>query len=208
MKLIGSALSPYALRVILAARAKGLDLPIEEPAGGTRTPQYLALNPIGKVPVLVDGTVAIPESDVILSYLEDRFPNPSLLPGNADERANARLLVRLIDTYCVPSFGPFIQNDKAAIATALERIDSSLGYIEHFRRDGRFASGDTLSIADCALIPFFVPMDLLQAAFGTIDLVKKRPKLAAWWTRSRETDLGQFAAKEMTAAVQRLSQQR
>src|SRR6185436_17627775 len=97
MKLLGSTLSPYALRVLIAARAKGIDLPIEEPVGGTRTPAFLALSPIGKVPVLVDGALVLPESNVILAYLEDRFPTPALLPGDAAQRANVRLLVSLID---------------------------------------------------------------------------------------------------------------
>lgn len=207
MKLIATMLSPYALRIVIAARAKGIDLPVDEPAGGTRTAEFLALNPIGKIPVLVDGPLVLPESDVILSYLEDRLPKPSLLPGDAVQRANARLLVRLIDTYCAPSFGPFFQNDAAAIKVALERIDISLGYIDHFRRDGAFASGDAFSIADCALIPFFIAFEMLPPQFGTSDLVKKRPRLAAWWQHARVSEHGSYAIKLMSEAAQKFLQQ-
>jgi len=198
MKLIGSPLSPYATRVMLAARFKGIDLLVEPPEGGPRSAALLALNPIGKVPVLIDGALVLPESDVIVSYLEDYLPQPTLFPGDATQRANARLLVRLLDTYSVPSFGPFFASDSAAVATALQRIDASLGYLEHFRIDGEFASGDAFSAADCALIPFFNAFEGLQDRFGTLDLVRKRPLLAAWWSRARATDLGVFA-REATA---------
>jgi glutathione S-transferase len=201
LKLIGGALSPYAVRVMLAARFKGIELAIEPPATGPRSAEHLARNPIGKVPVLVDGALVLPESDVIVAYLEDRMPLPTLFPGDAAQRSNVRLLCRLIDTYSAPSFGPFIANDQQAIAVAMERIDASLGYIDHFRLDGEFASGDAFSAADCALIPFFNAFEGLQEPFKTYDLVRKRPRLQAWWERARATELGQFARAAIAAAV-------
>lgn len=201
MKLLASTISPYAMRVMLAARAKGLDLAIEEP--DLHTPQFRAINPIGKIPVLIDGPLVLPESDVILNYLEERYPQPSLLPGSPADRSNARLLVRLIDTYSEPSLSVFFQPEKEPIALALTRIDTSLGYIDHFRKDGAFASGDAFSIADCALIPFFFAFDQLQGGFGTMDLVNKRPKLGAWWKRARNSPLGAYAFDEMSKGLVR-----
>jgi glutathione S-transferase len=201
MKLIGNALSPYAVRVMLAARFKGIALVIEAPAGGPRAAEHVARNPIGKVPVLLDGELVLPESDVIVNYLEDRVPTPTLFPGDAAQRANARLLTRLLDTYSAPSFGPFMQNDQAAIAVAMQRIADSLRYIDHFRRDGAFASGDAFSIADCALIPFFHIFEVLQKPFGTYDLVRKYPQIDAYWTRTKQTELGAFARTAIDQAV-------
>jgi glutathione S-transferase len=208
MKLFGTALSPYATRVMIAARFKGVELAIERAPFGTRSREHLTRNPIGKVPVLVDGDVVLPESDVILSYLEDRFPEPTLYPGDAAARANARLLCRLIDSYSAPSFGPFLANDAPAIALASERIDSALGYIDHFRRDGQFASGDAFSAADCALIPFFHAFSGLQGRFHTYDLVRKRPRLDAWWSRARASALGAYACTAIDEAVAELFKQR
>ena len=209
MKLIGSALSPYAARVMIAARSKGIDLPMEAPEGGPRSAAHLAISPIGKIPVLVDGSLVLPESDVILAYLEDLHPEPTLFPGDAAARANIRLVVRLWDTYSAPSFGPFVENsDQAAIATARERIDSALGYVDHFRRDGEFASGPAFSAADCALIPFFHIMELLQGGFGLFDYVHKRPKLEAWWERTKDSDIGTFARGAIDEAVAKMFQER
>lgn len=200
MKLLGSALSPFAMRVILAARYKRIALPVEPPPS-TRTREYLALNPIGKVPVLRDAELVLPESEVILAYLEDRFPSPTLYPGDPAERANVRLMCRLIDNYSVPSFGPFLANDAAGIATALQKIDSSLGYIDHFRRDGEFASGSVFSAADCAFIPFFHIFEQLDSGFGTWKFVQKRPRLEAYWSRTKQTELGAFARSAIDEAV-------
>jgi len=205
MKLIGDALSPYAARVMIAARWKGVDLPCEAPEGGPRTAQHLASNPVGKVPVLIDDGLVLPESDVIVSYLEDRFPTPTLFPGDAIQRANARLLTRLLDTYSAPSFGPFLQNDEREIAVAMQRIADSLRYIDHFRIDGRFAVGDAFSIADCALIPFFHTFEglqtMTQGRFKTYDLVRQYPRLQAWWERAKASEIGAFARAAIDAAV-------
>jgi glutathione S-transferase len=201
MKLIGDALSPFAVRVIIAARYKGIELEVIPAAGGSRTAEHLARNPIGKVPVLLDGELVLPESDVIVNYLEDRAPTPTLYPGDARQRANARLVARLIDAYSVPSFSPFLRNDAAAIAVAKQRIADSLRYIDHFRFEGEFAAGPAFSIADCALIPFFNAFEALQNPHATYDLVREYPRLDAWWQRARESELGQFARAEIGRAV-------
>jgi glutathione S-transferase len=201
MRLIGDALSPYAVRVMLAAQYKGIELAVEPAAGGPRGPEHLARNPIGKVPVLIDGELLLPESDVIVHYLEDRVPTPSLLPGDAAQRARARLLARIIDNYCAPSFGPFMQQDQDAITLALHRIDTALGYIDHFRPDSEFAAGDQFSVADCALIPFFHTFELLQEPFKVFDMVRSRPRLEAWWRRSCNTELCNFACSAIDRAI-------
>lgn len=205
LKLIGSALSPYALRVLLAARHKGIELTVDPPDGGTRGAEHLRRNPVGKIPVLIDGTLVLPESDVIVSYLEDRFPTPTLLPGDAVQRATARLLPRLIDTYGPGSFGAFLQDDRPGIAVALQRITDCLRYIDHFRPDAEFAAGAAFSTADCALIPFFCIFERLQSGFQTLDLVRAHPRLDAWWARARASDAGTFAGSALDAALRQLS---
>ena len=97
MRLYSFELSPYAARARLAVYRKGLDVEIvEPPEGGPAGEAYRAINPLGKVPALVldDGTV-IPESAVIVEYLEDRFPTASLLPRAPEDRARARLIARV-----------------------------------------------------------------------------------------------------------------
>ena len=72
----------------IARRVKRLDITLVPPPGGVRSDAYRAINPLGLVPALVieDGTV-LPESDLIVEYLDERFPEPRLLPDDADRRA-------------------------------------------------------------------------------------------------------------------------
>ena len=56
--------------------------------GAARTPEFLALNPAGKVPVLVDGELTLTESGAIIDYIGEKFPASGLAPRNAAARAN------------------------------------------------------------------------------------------------------------------------
>ncbi|MDZ4736004.1 MAG: glutathione S-transferase family protein [Rhodospirillaceae bacterium] len=71
----------------------------------TRSPEFLKLNPRGKVPTIVDNGFAIWESSAIAEYLEERYPQKSLLPGDAKQRANARRLVAEADSYVARFMG-------------------------------------------------------------------------------------------------------
>lgn len=70
MKLYGSIASPYVARVVMYAKIKGIDLPAQEtPGGSLKSPEYLKLNPIGKVPALEVNGQAFGESTIICDYL-------------------------------------------------------------------------------------------------------------------------------------------
>nr|QQZ49826.1 glutathione S-transferase family protein [Phenylobacterium glaciei] len=83
-------LSPYAQKVKIALREKGQPFQAVSPGGlgaGGAQGDFLAANPRAEVPALVDGETAIFDSTIILEYIEDRWPNPALLPASPAERA-------------------------------------------------------------------------------------------------------------------------
>lgn len=99
--------SPYAWRVWLALEHMGI--PYERKVlsfsdGDLRKPEFLALNPRGKVPVIVDGGLTLYESAAILEYLDDAYPDcgKRLLPGAASDRALVRRMVCETDNYVGP----------------------------------------------------------------------------------------------------------
>jgi glutathione S-transferase len=199
MKLYGALASPYVARVALFARLKGLDLAPVMPEGGIKSPAFLALSPMGKMPVLeVDGT-AIPESEVICEYLEDLHPGTGGLAGSPLDRARARALARIFDIYVSPSGGILFRNmdpktrDAAAVATALQALDTGFGYIEHFVQ-GPYAAGATLSLADCTLLPSFAIFKKTAfPAFGVKDPTLGDDKLGRWWrTAANDAVAGPF----------------
>ena len=96
MRLIDAARCPYCARVRIALAEKGIAYEPVEIDLGNRPAWIYDLNATGKVPVLDDGFV-LPESAVIMEYLEDRYPDPPLLPADLAARAEARLRVFRFD---------------------------------------------------------------------------------------------------------------
>jgi glutathione S-transferase len=123
MKLVDAARCPYCARVRIALHEKGLDHETVE-VDLTDRPQWLLdLNPPkGRVPVLDDG-FTLPESEVIMGYLEDRYPDPPLLPADAGARAEARLLVHRFDDALGDDYYAFRRNEPNALGEKLERLE-------------------------------------------------------------------------------------
>jgi glutathione S-transferase len=93
MKLIDAPRCPFCARARIALAEKGLEYERVEVELSDRPQWVIELNPPeGRVPILDDGFL-LPESDVIMEYLEDRYPDPPLLPSDPAERARARFLV-------------------------------------------------------------------------------------------------------------------
>ena len=211
--------SPFAARVRMAIHAKGLPVALVPPPGGARSAEYRAINPLGLVPALVldDGTV-IPESEIIVEYLEDCFPAPPLRPAAAEDRARARLLARLTDEHLAPPLKQLFEAAKAggrAEAASLDAlrgaVDRALGHIARHLGGGThaaaYAVGDALTTADCALVPmlFFVARAArMQAAlFPGGDPFARHPRLAAYWRGIARDPVAARVLAELEAAQAR-----
>ena len=160
MKLYSVQLSPFAACCRLAIYAKSIDVELLPPHGeDTKSPEYLAVNPLGKIPCLDTGTEQIPESSTINEYLEDRFPDVPLLPNSAEERAKVRLIVRFVDLYLYPGLAKLFQQFSAESADpeiaqlGLSEIAEANGHIARYLSSEGFARGASLTLADCSLVP-------------------------------------------------------
>ena len=212
MKLYGSFGSPYVARVVLFARLKGLDLVPESPPGGNiKSAEFLALNPIGKIPVLdIDG-FGLPESEVICEYLDDAYPDHRVIPSLAIDAARARLLARFYDLYIYPHVSSLYKQmnpatrDAAAVGAATDGLTNTFGYIEHYLSDGPFAVGGTATSAECALLPGFTTLkQTVIPTFGLADPTVGNGKIARWWRACGDhTICGPFM-KEYAAAFAEL----
>src|SRR5580704_15494021 len=101
MKLYSADLSPYAARVRMQIYAKGItNITFEQPADWG-VPSFREKFPIGRIPVLDTDGDLMPESDVIAEYLEEIYPEPSLLGTTPRETAHIRMLARLSDIYII-----------------------------------------------------------------------------------------------------------
>ncbi len=211
MKLYGVHLSPFVMRPLLVARAKGHDLALEMPADGIKSDAYLKMSPMAKMPLLVDGDFHLPESQVIAEYLDAALDGPPTIADDPQVAARERLLVRLADVYVVPELGALFNGREKpeAVAPALEKLGLAMGYLEHFRTASDvFAIGDRFSIADAALIPLFFFFDAFGRTMPTAELIAVRPGLAAWWERAKASAIGARAVAEQAAGLKAMTAQR
>ena len=208
MKLYSVDLSPFAARVRTLVYAKRLDLPCVAPPGGVGSDEYRRVNPTGKVPALLldDGSV-LPESTVICEYLEDRFPEPALRPADAEGRAWMRVICQLADLYVWPplhALFPHVdpaQRDAKAVAAAFAELAPRYDQLAAFLRPAPYAVGASLTIADCALAPFFFFATRVHPMLGDKDPVAGRPALAAWWDAVRRHDAVARVEGELARAL-------
>ena len=169
IKLFGSARSSAAFRVRIALNLKGLaheHEPVNLREGRQTAPQYLAINPQGLVPTLIDGDAVLSQSIAILEYLEERHPAPPLLPTAAVDRARVRALSLLVACDIHPLNNLRVLNyltgdlgvneeDKLAwyrhwIAVGLSAFEA---HIAPHPSTGKFCHGGTPTMADVCLAP-------------------------------------------------------
>ena len=120
--------------------------------------------PVGKIPVLHDAATGrtVPETSIIVEYLQERHPGPvRLLPAAADRLLEVRLWDRFYDLYVslpmqkivTDRIRPPNANDPHGVAEARATLDRAYGMIEAQMRDKRWAIGDDFTLADCAALP-------------------------------------------------------
>ena len=163
--------SNHGARVRMLVYKKGLEdkvrilSPME--LGGLRSSEFMAFNPQGKMPLLVEDEDANPvwESDAICRHILDRYagaPGPSFWPANANARTASEVLCRLHDAYIgpiqgclykpVPPFGRF-----GTRADAIRELIAQLGNVESLADpEGPFLTGPDISLADATLFPTMV----------------------------------------------------
>jgi glutathione S-transferase len=123
MRLIDAARCPYCARVRIALAEKGVDHEVVAVDLRDRPQWVIELNPpSGRVPVLDDGFV-LPESEVIMAYLDERYPEPPLLPADPGERARARLLVQRFDDRLGDDYYAFRRGDDNDLPGRLEALE-------------------------------------------------------------------------------------
>jgi glutathione S-transferase len=181
--LYDAARCPYCARVRIVLAEKGLPYDAVEIDLDDRPAWIFAKNPLGKVPVLEEeGGFLLPESAVIMEYLEERYPEPPLLPADPAERALVRLLVERFDRLRKPYYA-LRRGDEAA----RPELDRQLGELDGLLEERPFLGGREYGLADIAYLPWILRartrlgIDLAahEALAAWVDRAVERPAVAA-----------------------------
>jgi|KBSSwiStaDraftv2_1062776.scaffolds.fasta_scaffold84594_2 glutathione S-transferase len=209
MKLYSLLASPYAARVRAAIYAKNLDVPIVAPPPDWRaSPEYRKLNPLVRIPVVIldDGT-SLPESGVIVEYLEDAFPQVPLRPRDAAERARVRLVTQVAELYVQTQMNPLFrlfdtkERDAAAIEAQISKFDETLRQLNALLRPGEYAVGNRLTTADLWLAPQRMMLGGLMAWAGRTELLDGYDALIAYEDVARRDPFLNRVWQEMEEGV-------
>lgn len=190
MKLYDYPDCPYCqkVRVVLAEKDLSYEtVPVDLRKNEQKAPEFLRLNPYGKVPVLEDEDIVIYESTIINEYLEDEYPLPNLMPEESAGRARVRMLEDYGDNIFLPQTGLVLaelargesERDGEKLARYKQGITRSLEWLNSSLEGREFLVSD-FSMADIA----FIPGVMILANMG-IDVDPRWKNLIGWIARLR-----------------------
>ena len=198
MKLITGDLSPYSAKVRMQLYAMGIDdVEFDLPASFFMG-KLSAYSPIGRIPVLEVEEGIIPESEVIADYLDDCYPERALLGDSPWVRSQVRLVSRIADIYLMNNiFMALPQVNRKTRVDAVRdlltgQVTRGMGALEqHIEKDG-YAVGNTLTRADCTLVPALFLCERTVPMLDVDNPILGTTRVAGYWERIQGNE---FAAK-------------
>ena len=168
---------PYGMKVRIVLAEKEMDydmVTVDLHAGHHRQPEFLKLNPFGRVPVLVDEGCVVYDSTIIGEYVDDEYPEPPLRPADSDERARMRVLEDYADTaFTLPAMAlqyelskPAGSRDEGRIRAARELITKTLDMVNRELEGREYLAGE-FSLADVAFAPMALQLEKLGVHVDT-----------------------------------------
>src|SRR3954451_22559810 len=188
--------SPFLRSVEIALKEKDIPYDLHALAPGEhKQPEHLARHPFGRVPAFEHNGFALYESQAIIRYLDESFPNPPLSPGNAQQRARMNQVIGIIEWYFFPKaaapiafnriIGPKLlglPTDEAAIAEAMPMARTCFAELDRLLGDKPYLAGDAITLADIMLA---AQLDLFSECGEGRELIEGTAGLPAWLDRRR-----------------------
>jgi glutathione S-transferase len=194
IKVYGVHGSPFVRKVFIALDFKGIPYEVVPQMPFSGDADYLEINPLGKVPTLVDGELTLGDSKVICQYLEDAYPDPALYPRNAADKAMAhwyedlcggRISELAAGIFFQRFMRPFAfkqEPDEELVSRIIERdLPPMLDYLEGQVPESGFLFGKFTMADLCIASPF------VNASYAGYEVDASRwPGVAALIARVRE----------------------
>jgi len=195
----GGSVSPFVRKVRVMLAEKGVEYQLDQVSPFNPPPEFLAISPLKRIPVLRDTDVAepntLPDSSIICDYLEHKFPKPALYPADPFERAKALWYEEFADSAVAGNVGTGLfferivkrmlrgQTDEAVCQKTLtEKLPPLFDYLEGEIGNKEFLAGGAFSVADIAVGTMIVNFN---HAGETLDATRW-PRFAAYIRRIHE----------------------
>jgi glutathione S-transferase len=181
--LYNAARCPYVARVRIVLAEKGIEVETVEIDLSDRPAWFYEKNRTGRVPVIEeDGGPPLPESAVIMEFLEERYPEPPLLPPDPADRAAVRLLIFRDDELTDPYYA-FRRGEDGG----REQLDAALARLDAVLAERPYLGGADYGLADIAYVPWLlrardmlgVELDGFPSLSEWLSRLEQRPAVAA-----------------------------
>ncbi|MEZ5551403.1 MAG: glutathione S-transferase family protein [Pseudomonadales bacterium] len=208
MKLYTGDLSPYSAKVRMQIYAMGLkDIKFELPAAFYMG-KLSEISPIGRIPVLEVEDGIIPESEVISEYLDDLYPDRALTGTTPRMKADVRLISRIADIYLMNNI--FMALPQISRKTRIDavrdllmgQVRRGMGALEKHIGTGNFAVGDSLTRADCTLVPALFLCEKTVPRLDVENPILATTRVAAYWSKIQENEYAAKILDEMDRGLQ------
>lgn len=172
MILYAYPLSNYCNKVAIVLALKQVPHEVQTPPDGYGSEAYKQLVPSGKIPGLADGDLVLSESESINEYLNERFPEPNLLPGGAGQRARLRMLSRHHDLAVEPPIRAMFSQvspatrDPEAVKKHEAELQKQLQVLVQLADPQPFLGTPEISLADVGYAPTLVLGQMVWEAMG------------------------------------------
>lgn len=177
-RLVSHHLCPYVQRVAIALTERGVDFDRRDIDLARKPDWFVALSPLGKVPLLQVGDHVLFESAAILEYLEDTLPR-KLHPADPIRRAEHRGWMEFGSATLNAIAGLYGAPDAAAHAVKLEDLRSKMQRLEDALGQGPWFAGEDFTLVDAVFGPVFRYFEVFDE-LGLGDPAMDLPKVAAW----------------------------
>lgn len=210
MKLYGVPLSNYFNMVKHAMLEKGLDFEVVE-VRPSQEPEFLMKSPMGKVPVLETERGFISETDAILDYLDEAFPQNALFPKDPFARAKVRQLMKMQELYVenpahnliAALFGREVpEHVKEHSQPAARKGLAAMGRLVRFNP---WICGEMFTAADIFVFYSFTLSNRLTRLVYGWDMLHEVSGLAAWYQCFQDRGVARSIMKETQAAQDALA---
>lgn len=209
MIVYGSTLSPFVRKVVAICVEKEVDFHLQFGGLSGHTPEFISASPFKKMPAIDDDGFTLADSSAIAHYLDSKYPEPRLIPDDAELRGMTVWFDEFADTVMMPCGGKMFFNrivaprfmgrdGDQAVADAAERdeLPPLLDYLEALAPEpGGYLVGRSLTLADISVASVFVNLrhcareldeERYRRLFAYIDSILERPSFAQSIVREKE----------------------